>query len=163
MDHMRTHWCAICGDEGPAGGPWFLIAENRWEDKLRILHRNDLLAAQKGIRSACSAAHVQELVVHWMTTGSLDYPFARVASEHGPSRRCGTEWPARDEIDTSCARQIGELAVDREGMKRILSDSPQSLKAILDALLDVLHRETGHTDVEVESGDEALYALSREM
>ena len=25
--------------------------------------------------------HVEELVIHWMTTGSLDYPFARTAWE----------------------------------------------------------------------------------
>jgi hypothetical protein len=34
-----------------------------------------------------------------------------------------------------------ELAVDRESMKRVLSESPQSLKAILEALLAKLQRD----------------------
>ena len=71
MQQMRKHLCAICGDEKAAGGLWFLLAENRWEDKLKILQWDPQLARQEGIRRACSAAHVQELVVHWMTTGSL--------------------------------------------------------------------------------------------
>lgn len=163
MNFMRTHWCAICGDERSASGVWFLIAENRWEDKLKILQWNPRLALHKGIQSACGADHVQELVVHWMTTGSLDYPFARVASQRGSSPRQGFDWPLRPDIDTSSTRQIGELAVDRESMKRVLSDSPQALKTILDALLDVLHREIGHAGMEVEPEDEPLYALSRQM
>src|SRR5438067_4386704 len=77
MQQMRKHLCAICGDEKSAGRLWFLLAENRWEDKLKILQWDPQLARQDGIRRACSAAHVQELVVHWMTTGSLSYPFAR--------------------------------------------------------------------------------------
>lgn len=85
MQQMRKHLCAICGDEKSAGGLWFLLAENRWEDKLKILQWDPQLARQDGIRPACSAAHVQELVVHWMTTRSLSYPFARVSSDDKPA------------------------------------------------------------------------------
>jgi hypothetical protein len=35
---------------------------------------------------------------------------------------------------------IGELAVDRESLHRVLRESPHSLKSILDALLSALQR-----------------------
>jgi hypothetical protein len=35
VQQMRKHLFAICGDEKSAGGLWFLLAENRWEDKLK--------------------------------------------------------------------------------------------------------------------------------
>src|SRR5207244_12078981 len=75
-----------------------------------------------------------------MTTGSLDYPFARTSTR--PRWRPRQPWRASCDLDMSGARQIGELAVDRESMERVLSDSPQSLQTILDALMDALRQET---------------------
>lgn len=76
---VRTPQCAICRQERSANQPRFLIAENTWEDKLTIMQWNDHLAARPGIQLACSIEHVEELVLHWMITGRLDYPFARSA------------------------------------------------------------------------------------
>jgi hypothetical protein len=45
-------------------------------------------------------------------------------------------------VDISGARPIGELAVHRESMERVLMENPQSLQGILDALLDALRQET---------------------
>jgi hypothetical protein len=162
MNNSGTHACAICGDEGIVNDHWFLIAENRWEDNLKIFQWDDELATHRNIQRACSPAHVQELVVHWMTTGGLDYPFARVMPGSRPARRGGAFWTAHDDLYTSGTRPIGELAVHRESMKRALSESPQSLKAILDALLGVLELETTRSETEVEE-DELLYAVSREV
>jgi hypothetical protein len=75
MDELGSAVCAICGEERLGGSTWFLVAEYRWDDKLKILHWSDYLAAYDGVEAACSTAHVRELVVHWMTTGSLRYPF----------------------------------------------------------------------------------------
>jgi hypothetical protein len=69
MNYVRTPLCAICGQDGPASQPRFLIAENNWEGKLTILQWNEAMAIE----------HVEELVIHWMTTGRLDYPFARTS------------------------------------------------------------------------------------
>ena len=97
------------------------------------------MASRAGIQVACSVNHVEELVIHWMTTGSLDYPFARTALGSGGWRR-----PAGPDcrVDLSGARPIGELAVHRESVERVLVESPQSLQVILDALLEALRRET---------------------
>jgi len=148
MASLRTVGCAICGEERSGNQTRFLIAENQWEDKLTVLRWNEHMASRRGIQTACSDNHVEELVVHWMTTGSLDYPFARTAL--GAGRRRQVAWPGR-QIDLSGGQPIGELSVHRESMERVLAEHPQSLQVVLDALLDALRRETA-SDVEPLAG-----------
>lgn len=138
MNHFRTHLCAICGEERSANQPRFLVTENAWEDKLTILQWNEQMASRAGIQVACGIDHVEELVIHWMTTGSLAYPFARTVLG-APGRRRSTLSAGR--VDLSGARAIGELAVHRESVERLLAENPQSLKVVLDALLEALRRE----------------------
>src|SRR5438552_10421629 len=118
MNGSTVSLCAICGEERSGNETRFLIAENRWEDKLTVLQWNEQIAARYGIQVACSVSHAEELVIHWMTTGSLDYPFARTALGAGGWRQ--PTLPGR-RVDISGARQIGELAVHRESMERILT------------------------------------------
>ncbi len=141
MERARVLACTICGERRSIRQQWFLISEDRWGDKLKILHWDDHLAARQGVHCACSPAHLQELVIHWMTTGSLDHPFARLASQGAGSRAPRRLLAAAKDDITSRARQIGEISVHRESMQRVLSESPQSLRTILDALLSALHRD----------------------
>lgn len=137
---MRIQVCAICGNE-KTGGEWFLVTENRWEDKLRILGWHEALSRAAGVHRACSGAHVRELVVHWMTTGSLNYPFATAA---GPNHGLGTPrgiWAPRLEVDTGQARLIGEITVDRDGIGRLLSENPCCLISMLAVLDTALQQE----------------------
>jgi hypothetical protein len=69
--------CAICGEQRQDEDGWFVLVENRWTDRLKILVWNEALASADETHLACGAAHVQQLVVHWMTMGSLEYPFAQ--------------------------------------------------------------------------------------
>jgi hypothetical protein len=163
MDEQRMNVCAICGERRLPSDVWFLIAENRWEDKLKVLQWNDRLAAQRGILRACSVAHVEELVVHWMTTGSLDYPFARIGFGAKVAPRYNSPGYRVCSLDTSAAQQIGELAVHRESMERILVESPQSLRTILDALLGALRRDRTRTRTGAEVEDEALCRVAQEV
>lgn len=142
MNELTRNTCAVCGEERSSGEVWFLVAENRWEDRLKVLHWNERLAAREGVQRACSARHVEELVVHWMTTGSLDYPFARTALGAGATRRLSKRWPAPGELDVLETRQIGDLAVHRESIEHVLSENPESLRVILDALVGALQKET---------------------
>jgi hypothetical protein len=144
MNHWQNNACAICGEEQCGGEARFLLAENRRDDKLTILQWSEDLATREGIQIACSVNHVEELVIHWMTTGSLDHPFARTtARSEGRRRRSGPDCST----DLSGARQIGELAVHRESLKRVLVENPQALQAILGSLLVALRREAmGHGD-----------------
>jgi hypothetical protein len=143
MEILRLLNCAICGAETLGDPDWFLVRQDYWQDKLRILHWNDRLAAQEGVQCACTAEHMQELVVHWMTTGSLNYPFAELAEDprqHGLRQRvAGLAGPGSETLG---ARQIGELAVHRESLQRALNENPQSLRTILDALSVALQQES---------------------
>jgi hypothetical protein len=78
MENSKFQECVICSEERSAGQVWFLVAESHWEDKLKVLEWQDALSRRRGIYAACCGGHVEELVVHWMTAGSLDYPFATV-------------------------------------------------------------------------------------
>ena len=164
MDNPRMQECTICGDERSAGQVWFLVAESHWEDKLKVLEWQDELARRQGIYAACCTSHVEELVIHWMTTGSLDYPFATVG--HKQKRRAlgpGSFLPTIEEPDTRGARLIGELAVDRECVRRALRDDPESLRVILDELVHAVERESTGTTARLESSDAMCSGFPRQI
>ena len=140
--------CTICGKENIDPRKWFLITENSWEDKLRILEWNDLLASQAGLHPACSPAHVQELVVHWMATGSVAHPFARTDLCSASGSRWSNIGKTPLLTRTNHTRTIGELVVHRESMHRVLSENPASLKSILDALQVALQpKNSGESEI----------------
>ena len=60
--------------------------------------------------------------------------------ERGPGRFRFPSPPGR--VDVSRARPIGELAVHRESVERVLMENPYSLQVVLDALLDALGQKT---------------------
>ena len=138
MTDARSYACAICGEAKSDPTQWFLITENHWEDKLKILEWNGLLARQNGIHLACSPSHVQELVVHWMATGSVHHPFAKTSWAANPKKWDSARLRL---VDTRGVRTIGELTVHRESMRRVLSENPGSLKSILDALDGALQND----------------------
>ncbi|HEX6805222.1 MAG TPA: hypothetical protein VF133_16195 [Terriglobales bacterium] len=134
--------CAVCGNPKQAGSTWFVITENGWEDRLCVWKWNAQLAAQRTARPVCGQRHARELVVHWMITGCLHYPFASVplgSQEEGVphasfSREVGEE---------ACQKiQLGELSVDRGGIARLLHENPLALNAVLDELMVALENET---------------------
>jgi hypothetical protein len=134
MEDNTRYACTICGGEKADPSRWFLVSENSQEDKLKILAWDGFVASARGIHRVCCPAHVQELVVHWMATGSVHYPFARTSSRQAKSRRPKVS-PEEFRIpDTTGARMMGELTVHRESMYRVLSENPGSLRSILDAL-----------------------------
>ena len=153
MNLPRNPLCAICGRESSANQLCFLIAENSWEDKLTILQWNESMASRPGIKAACSIEHVEELVIHWMTAGRLAYPCARTSYGVGRWQRASP----LSRAGLSGARSIGELAVHRESLERVLMDHPQSLQIILDALLDALRQE-----IAVEAEPVSLREAERE-
>jgi hypothetical protein len=79
------------------------------------------MASRQGIQVACSVNHGAQLVIHRMTAGSLDHPFAWAALGAPGSRR--NPGPG-GRIDISGGPSLGELAVDRESHERVLAESP---------------------------------------
>ena len=157
----REMCCAICGEERTSADGWFMLTENQWTDRLKILGWNDALAAHPSIYLACGAAHVQQLVVHWMTMGSLEYPFAIAAPERKTPPEKATAARSAN-VETRGAKVIGELAVHRESLARILRENPESLAGILEALLSALGgRPQLEPSEQVEDEEEAeIYALT---
>lgn len=153
--------CILCAKQGRGGRNWFLLVENRCQDKLRVLRWEPHLAGQADVHSVCSAEHVLELVVHWMTTGSVEYPFARF----GPDSAWNSRTRMRQESETNqvpAARGValGELSIDRTSVQRLLSEKPECLHVILRALLEAL--EFRSDELEVLPGDDAarLYTIT---
>jgi hypothetical protein len=138
MNHDAKAYCAICLETRLDEDGWFLLRENQWTDRLQIVRWDDALAAKPEVQAACGAAHVQQMVVHWMTTGSLNYPFAR-SDSHPPrnQKRC-PEPSMQTDADTRGIKVLGELAVHRESLERALRENPESLSSILQALLSAL-------------------------
>ena len=147
--------CAICGRRRASEDGWFLLTESRWQDKITILQWHDQLAGQHGVLRVCNASHAQRLVVHWMATGGLDYPFARTKKEKSDVQR-KERLPESHNVELHGARPIGELAIHRESIQRVLRDSPHSLTAILDALLCALERTQAPSEAPMDVETEVL-------
>ena len=157
--------CVICREEHSESDGWFLLTENRWTDRVKIFSWDEGLASQPGVHAACCADHVQQLVVHWMATGSLEYPFAQSRPARRRSLRRQPERPASspEELDVSGTRLLGELAVHRESLERVLVENPESLVGILRALLSALGGPSVTTidqPGEEICDEEELYALT---
>jgi hypothetical protein len=128
--------CHICDQNMRLGQTWFAVREDPGKDTLSIFHR-DTIADSHPVRSVCSPTHVCELVVHWMVTGSLDYPFAHSGAAH-VHRPCPL--PVSQRIGTRQPLAIGELAIDREAMPRVLYENPGAVLAMLNELVDAMER-----------------------
>lgn len=141
-------FCAICGRQQVTESG-FLLVENAWADRLTILRWDDRLASQLGIRCACGAMHVEQLVVHWMTTGSLQYPLARsgAAEKHTAYNFAPRYGPCACDRETFKRAQVGEIEIDRAALNRVIRENPLSLLSILEALVRALNQsELGAAD-----------------
>lgn len=126
MNPAPMYYCEVCG-AAQKGDGWFLVAEDQDRNTLQILKWNSRLAERPGMRHVCSAAHVEELVSHWMVDDSLDYGWPR---EHGSSAPL-----TADAMDESY--RLGELMLDRSSFAA-LGERPDMLSSILEAIDGVL-------------------------
>lgn len=132
--------CRICQAERRQGETWFSLIDNEWEDRLKVVVWCEELAARDQACAACSPSHVQKLVTHWMATGSLDYPIARImprSARFSLSRELPS--PSTVSCHTVRIQELGELAVDRDTLHRIFLENPNSLSPVLDALMSALN------------------------
>lgn len=136
MDYAITKRspCCVCGLDTFRHTGWFLVFENRWLDRLKILSWHASLASQGEMRSVCCRQHLKTLIAHWLTQASLRFPPA-----HNPPLPIGSD-PTLTDIDLgpdAVGRLVGELAVHRESFSRVWSGSPAALECILDALITI--------------------------
>ena len=70
---------------------------------------------------------------------------------------------APSEPDFSAGQVLGELAVHRETMRRVLRDSPQSFGEILSALTEALEGPRAETDPGCEENEDLVFEGWREV
>ena len=94
------------------------------------------MASRPGIVVACSIDHVEEARFPLANDGKAGLSLC-------PKRIRHVRLASSDlgRVDIRGARSLGELAVHRESLERILMENPQSLQVILDVLLDALRQE----------------------
>lgn len=150
----KRFYCSVCGMEGSDHSGWFLVMENRWLDRLKVLHWHPLLAEQAQIQSVCGKFHLKTLITHWLIHANLQL-LARGASDWALA--AGSD-PAELACDpASMARLVGELAIHREALSLAWSGSPETLECILSALIGGLgNRESPRPATSALSRDSAL-------
>ncbi|MGA9526479.1 MAG: hypothetical protein WBS24_00035 [Terriglobales bacterium] len=124
--------CSVCGLDSHWRNGWFLVAENRWRDRLKIFTWHRSLASQRGFKSACSQEHLKVLVAYWLDQADL-----RLISPTLGPLPLGSD-SSLEEIDASAAnagRLVGELSVYREAGTRTWTGSAAALQEIIDSLL----------------------------
>ena len=139
MDHLITKPapCSVCGRVAFYHDGWFLLIENRWLDRLKILTWQYGLARQSDVKRACCRQHLKALIAHWLDQASLRLP---PQPDNTPMPLAGTPASTRldRDFDSHCAaRLVGELSVHRETFSKSWSGSPATLESILDALIPV--------------------------
>jgi hypothetical protein len=143
---MIRRKCAICGSENPIHGSWFLIIENSWADRVRIIPWDICLAGQPEILMACSAAHTCDILHQWVALGSLTttpeltphlpYPKEYLAQD----ANIGSDSLFLHAWNLAGSSQPVELAVCR----RSLQLNPELTKSVLDAVLRALQNEPSY-------------------
>jgi hypothetical protein len=144
MDYAITKRspCSVCGLDTFRHTGWFLVVENRWLDRLKILSWHASLAKQKDMKSVCCREHLKTLIAHWMCQASLRLPPA-----HYSPLPIGSD-PSLADFDLgphSVGRLVGELAVHRESFSRVWSGSAAALECIIDALITIGDENKPHS------------------
>lgn len=153
--------CSICGRSARQPVEWYLLAENTLLDRIKILHWERGLARADGMHSVCSVAHVRELVVHWMATSSLSYPFVRMAGKDFRKGIVVSPPPVSPcEVSTGTGCLIAEFAVHRESLNRALVENPKALAPILEALMEALPQTERQT---TEPGRKPSHTLAEPL
>jgi len=128
--------CSVCGADTLGHDRWFLAAENRWLDRLRIFTWHPTLASQQGFKSACGRQHLRVLIAYWLDQASLGLIPANLIPEKQPlplTSDAGRVDPDLSPVAAGCL--VGELSVFREAFARDWTGSPETLESIVDALV----------------------------
>jgi len=139
--------CSVCGLDAFYHTGWFLLVENRWLDRLKILTWHPSLAARKDVKSACCRRHLRILITHWIDQASL-----RLSAGDDPPMPITSD-PARADLELSSrllGQLVGELSVYREAFSHGWTGSKASLEYILDALIPA-EPETQTYAIELEA------------
>ena len=63
--------CAVCGLETKRHAGWFLVMDNCWLDRVKVLCWHPVLAREGRIRGVCGQLHLKTLLTQWLNHGNL--------------------------------------------------------------------------------------------
>ena len=135
--------CAFCGRKSTSGSGWFLLVENGWGDRLKILRWDNTVALQAGIHCVCTTSHVERLVAHWIGKGQLGCSLESCESASPGDRKDVTSQGSAaiaPDGDIMRGLQLGEITVDRGALNRALRENPLALDSMLRSLIRALDR-----------------------
>ena len=123
--------CAVCGAQARRHAGWFLVVEDHWMDRIKILSWHPLLACQANMHGVCCEQHLKTLLTHWLTNVNLKLMATGASSWPQASLNPPSEG---DSTMMSVGRLVGELAVHRESLSRVWTGSAEALECIVSAL-----------------------------
>ena len=150
--NLTRHTCAICGNPRLARQTWFLVTQDCGLDQLQVWKGDVAFAQNSRADSVCGRRHLRELILHWMTTGCLHYPFAadlRMTTIPNSTPQSGVA----QEVSS---QQLAEITVERDSIRRVLAENPFSLNVIFEELMIAL--ESGSPDEELYRFDDSGFA-----
>lgn len=124
--------CSVCGLDAVRREGWYVVLENRWLDRLSIFTWDRSLALQQGYKSACGRQHLKVLIGYWLEQAS----FRNLTCVQEPIPIAGDYSREPPELGPKAAGHlIGDLSVFRDFFSRVWTGSPETLGAIVDALI----------------------------
>lgn len=150
MDRDRANRmsCTVCGIETKRHTGWFLVMDNHWLDRVKILSWHPVLASTGKMRAVCGKLHLKILLTHWLNCSNLQL----VASGYPPvPAGLPTHHGGTGYSNLSLGRVLGELAVERDWLSPSWTGSPEAMECILNTLI-------GETEARLQSFEPTLMA-----
>ena len=148
MDRDRANrmCCAVCGIETKRHTGWFLVMDNHWLDRVKILSWHPVLASTGKMRSVCGKLHLKILLTHWLNCSNLQLVSSGCAPKPTvlDGNRGGTGYSK-----LALGRVLGELAVERDWLSPSWTGSPEAMECILNTLI-------GETETRLQSLEPTL-------
>lgn len=128
--------CVVCGIETKRHAGWFLVMDNYWLDRVKILSWHPVLARERGMRAVCGNFHLKLLLTHWLNHANLQLIAGGIARM--PAAIDQTAAESRF-ASSSLGKVLGELAVERDEADKGWTGSPEAMECILNTLVGETH------------------------
>ncbi len=134
MVRDRTHDlpCAVCGIETKRHSGWYLVMENCWVDRVKVLSWHQLLAREGNMRGVCGKECLKTILTHWLNHANLQL---MATGDSAVSTALNPGTTRTDDSAFAVGRVVGELAVERESFSQVWTGSPEAMECILNALI----------------------------
>ena len=124
--------CVVCGIETKRHTGWFLVMDNCWLDRVKVLSWHPVLAQTGKMRSVCGKTHLKILLTHWLNHANLQL---MANGEAPPPMTLDTALAGSAHATLALGKVLGELAVERDPLSPVWTGSPEAMECILDALI----------------------------